>query len=129
MKNSNMFLIGSVVLILMAIALVAILDKTSPTNNANDVRARAGTQAALSLLGVVSSVDASKGTLLVDSMQFTDTSRAGEAQNLGSMVVTAPAGFNMASVTPGMRVTIGVDAQTFNVARQTVTALTIVPLK
>ena len=124
-----MFLIGSVVLILLAIALVAILDKTSPSGSGNDVRARATTQASLSLQGTVSSIDQAKGTLLMDNLLLADANRAGVVQNLGSMVVTAPAGFDFTTVSPGMKVTIGIDSATFKVTSQTVTALTIVPAK
>jgi hypothetical protein len=128
-KNPNMFLVGSVVLILLAVALVAILDRTSPTGNSADVRARATTKQALTLLATVATVDEAKGTIQVDNMQFADNSRAGTAQNLGSWVVTAPAGFNFASVSTGVQVAIGVDPQTFQISKHALTALSLAPAK
>lgn len=129
MKNPNMFLVGSVVLILLAMALVAILDRTIPKGNSSDVRARATNKQALSLIGIVAASDETKGTVQVDNLQFSDASRAGAAQNLGSWVVTPPVGFNFASVSPGTRVTIGVDAQTFQVSTHAMTAVSLVPTK
>lgn len=129
MKNPNVLLIGSVGLILLAVALVAVLDRTSPTGTGNDVRARATSKQALTVLGTVSTVDEAKGTIGVDNVQFSDASRAGAVQNYGSWVVTAPAGFNFASVSPGTQVTIGVDPQTFQVSTRTLTAISIVPVK
>lgn len=129
MKNPNYFLVGSVVLILLAVALVAILDRSSPTSNSSDVRARATSKQALTLIGTVASVDEKNGIVQVDNVQFTDNSRAGSAQNLGSWKVTAPVGFNFASVSPGSTVTIGVDAQTFQITSHSMSALTLVPSK
>lgn len=129
MKNPNLFLVGSVVLILLAVALVAILDRT--TNNANDVRARAGsnTTTALQLTATVASVDEAKGTVTVNNAQFSKTSLAGAARNLGSYVVTPPAGFNFASVSQGMQILMNIDSTTFQVTNHTITALTLVPAK
>ena len=129
MKNPNMFLVGSVVLILLAVALVAILDKASPTGNTSDIRARATNKQVLTVVGVIANIDETKGTVQVDNVQFTDTSRAGAAQNLGSWIVTAPGTFNFASVSPGMSVTIGVDSQTFQISTHTLAAISIVPAK
>lgn len=127
MKNPNHLLLGSVVFILLAVALVAILDKSSSNNNANDVRARAATVQALALTGTVSAVDATKGTVSVDNVAFANST--GTPQNLGSWVVTAPGGFNFALVSAGSKVTIGVDASSFQVTSHTMTALTLVPAK
>lgn len=125
MKNSNIFLFGSVILILLAIALVAILDKASPAKNTTDVRARAGTQTTLFLVGTVSSADEAKGTLEVSSVYFADKNRAGDVQNLGNWSVTVPTGFDVTSVSPGATVTIGVSAGSFQVTTHSMTALSI----
>jgi len=124
-----MFLVGSVVLIFLAIALVAILTKATPTEKSSDVRARATSKQALTVQSTVALVDEAKGTIQVENLQFTDKSRVGKAQNLGSWIVTAPIGFNFASVSPGMNVVIGVDSQTFQVTTHTLTALTMVLAK
>jgi hypothetical protein len=126
MKNkTNLFLFGSLILIIMAVALVAILDKTAPAGSSNEVRTQAGTQNTLKLTGVVNTVNGTKGTIQVMNVQFADTNRAGAPQNLGNWTVTAPAAFNFASVSPGTTVTIGVAASTFNVASRALTAVTL----
>lgn len=124
-----MFLVGSVVLILLAVALVAILDRTTPKSGSSDVRARATSKQALTVTGVVVSVDEAKGTLTVDNIQLSDGNRTGAPQNYGTWIVTAPVAFNFASVPAGTQVTIGVDAQTFLVSTHTMSAVTIVPAK
>src|SRR5689334_4029870 len=125
MKNPNLFLFGSVILVLLAVALVAILDKTSPTSNSSDVRARAATQYTLKLLGTVDSVNEADGSIQVSGVQFSDVNRSGSAKDLGTWTVIAPAQFNFASVSPGSQVTIGVDAKTFQVTKHEVVALTL----
>ena len=121
---------GSVGLIMLAIGLVTILDKLqSPTSQSTDVRARAGVTNTLKFVGLVSTVDETQGTVEVSSLQFDQSSLSGEATNLGTWIVTPPSGFNLASLTPGMTVTIGVNAKKFLATSHTVTALTIVPLK
>ena len=126
MKNKTyLFLFGSLIIILLAIALVAILGNIKPNGSSSDIRARAGTQNALRLVGVVSFVDEGKGIVTVTGVQFAETNRSGDAQNLGDWAVMAPPGFNFASVSPGASVTIGVEASTFNIASHAVTALTL----
>jgi hypothetical protein len=131
MKNkTNLFLFGSIILIVLAIALVAILDKTAPSSsNTEDVRARAGTQYALKFLGMVNTVNELKGTVDVVNVQLADSNRTGAPTNLGEWIVTVPAGFNYSSISQGMTVTIGVDATTFKVTNHVVTAITLTPGK
>jgi len=124
-SKANLFLFGSVIIILLAVALVAILNKSTPSGSSTDVRARAGTPNTLKLVGIVNAVNEAKGTVQVTSIQFADTNRAGAPKNLGNWSVTAPAAFNFASVAPGIAVTIGVAASTFNVANHAVTAITL----
>ena len=127
MKKGNLFLVASVVFILLAVALVAILDRTSPGSQTSDVRARAGTQYTLKLVGVVAAVDEAQGKLEVTNLQFAPESRSGDAKDLGNWLVTPPAGFNFASVSFGMRVTIAVDSKTFQVTKHELTAVSLVP--
>jgi hypothetical protein len=130
MKNkSTIILFGTVVLILLAVALVAILGRGTPSNSSTDVRARAGIQNALKFVGVVASVDEAKGTILVTNVQLADEDRAGKAQNMGEWTVTVPAAFNFASASPGTTVTIGVEATTVNIVSHTFTAVTLTPGK
>jgi hypothetical protein len=128
MKNKTyLVFIGCFILILLTIALIALLGNAVPMGSSSDIRARAGTQNALKFVGVVASVDDVKGTLQVAGVQLAETSRSGDAQNLGNWTVTAPPAFNFASVSPGMTVTIGVEASTFDIASHAVTATTLTP--
>jgi hypothetical protein len=124
-SKANLFIFGSITLILLAIALVAILNKNTPSGTPVDVRARAGTQATLKFTGTVTSVSEAKGTIEVANFQISDTSRSGNPQNLGDWTVTAPADFNLLTVSPGTGVIIGVDASTLSVTSHEVTALTL----
>ena len=127
-RNKNVLLLGSIGLIVLAIGLVAILDRTSSTSSPeSDIRARAATVKTLQMNGTVTSIDQTNGSLTVDNMYFADVSRSGEATNLGTWVVTVPANFNLDSVSPGTNVVIGIDDKTLLANKHTVTALTIVP--
>lgn len=112
-------------MILLGIALVAIVKKNAPAGTSTDVRARAVTQNTLKMTGTVNTVDEAAGIIQVMNVQFDDTSRAGEPQNLGDWTVTPPTGFNYVSVSPGTTVTIGVNASTFNIASHEVTAVSL----
>lgn len=127
--NKNVLLLGSVLLIILAVALVSLLSRTSSTSDGTDVRARAAVTKNLQLNGTVTSLDETNGTLVVEGAYLADESRAGDPQNLGSWTVTAPFEFNFSSVSAGQQVTIGIDAKTFLVQSHTVTALSIVPLR
>ena len=124
-KTRNFLLFGSFVLIILAVGLVAILNRTQ--SSTEDVRARASASNALQVNATVTSVDEAGGTIVVNDLYFADTSRSGEAKNFGAWTVTVPANFNMMSVSIGMNVVIGVDSKTFLATSHTLTALTIVP--
>jgi hypothetical protein len=124
-SKANVFLFGTIVLILLAVVLVAVLNRSSPTSSPADVRARAGAKSTLKLIGVVNSVNEAKGTIGVTGVHFADSNRAGAPQDFGDWTVTAPAAFNFASISPGSTVTIGIDANTFNIASRAVTAVTL----
>ena len=126
MKNkTNLFLFGSVALILLAVVLVTVIEKTSPISSSTDVRARAGTQYALKFTATVNTINETKGTINVTGVQLADSNRIGDPQSLGDWTVTVPPSFNFASVSQGMTVTIGVDASTFNMTSHAVTAVSI----
>lgn len=128
MKNNTLFLFGSVILVVLAIPLVSLLSRPRQSD-ITDVRARAATTKTLQMNGTVSSTDESTGTLMVDNVYLADESRAGEAKSLGTWTVTVPADFNLASVSVGQEVTIGIDSKTFLAQSHTVTALTITNAK
>ncbi len=128
MRNKNVFLLGSVVLIVLAIALVAVIDRVrTPTGSSTDVRARAAQTKTLKMNGTVTAIDETKGTVTVADVYFADESRSGEPTNLGTWTVIPPATFSYGSVTTGTPVAIGVDAATFNITSHSLTAITLTP--
>lgn len=126
MKNSNALLFGSIILILLAVGLVAILDRTSPSQS-SDIRARAGTAVTLKLIGTVDTIDESKGTITASGVHFASSNLSGEVKDLGTFTITPPAGFNYASISVGGKITVGLDAKSFDIPSHTMTAITLVP--
>jgi len=127
-KNNNLLLVGSTILIVLAIALVAILNRANaPTATTGDVRARAATAKTLQVNATVASLEETRGIVIVTNLYFADVSRSGDAKDLGSWIVTPPATFSWGSVVPGDPVVIGVDAASFLVAKHTLTAVSVVP--
>jgi polygalacturonase len=91
--------------------MVAILDKTTSKQDATtDVRARAATAKNLMVNATVESVDENTGKITVQNVYFSDTSRSGEAKDMGTWIVTPPDSFYTATLSPGTKVAIGVDA-------------------
>lgn len=124
-----MLLVGSVVLIVLAIGMVALLDRTgggSKDTGSQDVRARAAVSKTLMMNGNVVSVDENAGTITVNNVFLADESRSGEAKDLGTWIVTPPATVSLGSMTPGSSIAIGVDAKTFLASKHTMTAVTLV---
>lgn len=123
-----MLLVGSVVLIILAIGMVALLDRTSGAKDtgANDVRARAAVTKTLLMNGKVVSLDENANTITVSNVFLADESRSGEAKDLGTWNITPPPTFKWGSVAEGQDIAIGVDAKTFLAAKHTMTAVTLV---
>ncbi|OGG11503.1 hypothetical protein A2Z00_02610 [Candidatus Gottesmanbacteria bacterium RBG_13_45_10] len=129
-QGKNLFLLGSVGLIILAIALVAILDRTkSPSTSSTDVRARAATSKTLVINAIVDSIDQTKNEIIVSGAYFSDQNRSGEAKNLGTWIVTPPYGFDFLSIFQGSVVAISIDPVTFMASSHTLNALSIVPVK
>jgi hypothetical protein len=128
-KNKNVFLFGSVILVVLAIPLVSLLGRMGSSDTSGDVRARASATNALQMNGTVNSVNETQGTILVDNVYLAEESRSGDAKGLGTWTVTVPAGFNLASVLPGQTILIGIDSKTLLAETHTVTALTINPAR
>lgn len=125
-----MLLIGSLVLIVLAIGMVAILDKTtSKQDSTTDVRARAAVTKNLMVNAIVESVDENTGHITVQNVYFADNSRSGEAKDMGTWIVTPPVSFDTSILAPGTKVSIGVDAKSFLAIKRTMTAATITVLK
>ncbi len=124
--NKNLLLVGCLVAIIAAIGFVSILDKTTSSNGAGtDVRARAALGKNLSVNGIVESVDESAGTITVQNVYFSDTSRSGEAKDMGTWIVTPPSSFSIGTLTSGTKITMGVESKSFLAIKRTLTASTI----
>lgn len=119
----NYFLfIGSIVLIFVAIGFVAILNQTSSTASSTDVRAKAGTLATIKVTGTVTAVSLKDRSFTVDNFAFADNDTG---KKLGRWVVTAPGGFNVATLSPGKVVTFIISPTTMKATTHTVTATEI----
>lgn len=126
--NKNVLLLGSVLLIVLAIAMVSLLSRTS-SSSSTDVRARAAVVKTLELNGTVKTVNEGEGTLILERVYLSDDSREGSPQDLGTWTVTVPSAFNMASVGEGQMVKVNIDSKTFLISSHSVTALAITPVK
>ena len=128
--NKNLLLVGSVVLIVLAIGMVAILDRTTTAKDAStDVRARAATTNTLKVNAIVESIDEAANTITVQNLFFDDSSRAGESKDMGAWIVTPPTTFDLSTLTEGTKITIGVDSKSFLAVKKTLTAITIKTIK
>ncbi len=119
-KHAQAIFIGSVVFIILAIGFISLLGNTRSSVPATDTRAKAGVTATLKLSGIVSSINDTKGVIIVNNLQFLDAT-----SNLGTWTVTPPSGFIIGSVGPGSRVTLTVNPATFLAATHTLTATQI----
>jgi len=129
-RRKNLLIFGSLGLIIVGIILASIIDRVTTANNGpNDSRASAGVTKNLTANATVVSADTTGGTLTITDLYFTDESRSGDAQNLGSWIVTTPAAFNFSTVSRGASIVIGINSPSFNVSAHTFTAVSITPQK
>lgn len=119
--NSLLYIGGSLMLILAAIAVTTILNRTSNSADGVDVRAKAGVANTLQLTGIVASVSQSTGTLAVDNVMFASSTNN---DNLGLWTVSSPL-VDLSTFPVGSKITLTVDATTFLVTTHTMTATQI----
>jgi hypothetical protein len=125
-RGNNLFLlIGSVAMIVAAIALTALINFSKTDSETTDVRARAGANT-LQLVGTVMEIDENQNTITLENVQLAENSRSGPAQDLGTWVVTPPPAFSLFQAAPGVRVTVTISAATFNISQRAVSATEIV---
>lgn len=126
-KGFNVFFIGSIGFLILALGFLAILNRTKSTENGTDVRAKAGIVATLKMSADVVSVDDNKGTIYVDQLKFQDR---GDGQlSLGAWTVTAPPSISVGSLSVGERISLIVDPATFLAETHTLTATEIYVLR
>lgn len=125
-KNSLFFLIGSVAFVLFGMLIITIIG-TGRSSDPQDIRARAAVEPSLHFTALVSNVDSTNATIIVDTLQFEDA-EAGQP-DLGTWTVNPPPDFAYAGVFPGARVTITVLPATFNATDKTLSATKIEVVK
>ena len=122
-KGFNVFFIGSIGFLILALGFLTILNRTKSSENGTDVRAKAGIVATLKMSADVVSVDDNRGTINVDQLKFQDR---GDGQlSLGAWVVTAPPTVSVGSLAIGDRISLIVDPATFLAETHTLTATEI----
>ncbi|MBI5448814.1 hypothetical protein HY948_00695 [Candidatus Gottesmanbacteria bacterium] len=125
-KSKNALLVGPLILVVAAIAVTAILDRTKQADTASgDIRTRASATGSLSMTATVASVDQIKGTIMVDNLRFDNKNGGSTGNSLGSWTVTAPQNINLNSLFPGTKVTLIVSPSTFLTTSHTLTATDI----
>ncbi len=124
-----MYLAGSVILIIAAIAVTTVVNRFQPSDSSGDIRTKAGTSNSLQFTGIISTVDENKGIFTVDNLQFAYKSTADNASLLGSWTVTPSPGVNLTSILPGTKIAITVVPSTFLIRTHTVTATQITILR
>ncbi|MCL4360597.1 hypothetical protein M1555_05110 [Patescibacteria group bacterium] len=121
--NSTHYIIVSVLLIIMAIAATAVVNRAkSPETNTTDIRAKASAVSTLKLTATVTEVNATQGTFTIENTRFADNA---EGADLGTWTVTPPPLYTLATLSPGSRVTITFDPQSFLATQHTVSATQI----
>jgi len=115
-KNSSWLYIGSIGLVIAAIAVTAVIDRTK--SDQQDLRAKAGVTTGISATAVVSEVNESVGALLV-----TNFSLGGDASHIWTIQVSGNS--NIASITTGTRVSLKLDPKSVNISSRTGRALEV----
>ena len=130
-KSRNLiYLIAVVSLILIAIITTAIINAVQNNQSSPaDIRAKAGATSTLKLTGVVSEVKNLDGTLIVNSVQFSEESRSGPARDYGAWTVTPPPSFSLGSVSPGQSIRFVVSSSSLDVLTKKVTAAEVTVLR
>lgn len=123
-KSKNALLFGSVGLIVLAITVSSILERTKQPTTNEDVRTRASATGSLQMTGTVATIDDTKGVITVDGIQFHDLDGS-KAKNLGTWTVTLPPNANLGALYPGAKVLLTVNPTTFLAATHTLTATEI----
>lgn len=120
------YFFGSVILIVAAIVITAILNRTT-TEKPQDVRARASVTSLIRLTAIVSAIDDATGSITVNDIQFASSAPEnlqGLAAQDGEWTVTA-LGINLATLRPGARIELQVNPSSFNIAKRSLTAAAI----
>lgn len=121
-RRYSLLFYGSVGLILFATLMAVLLNRLQPTSS-SDIRAKAGVLSTLKITGTVTTVNDMDGTIVVSNVQFLDQKQG--SKTLGVWTVTPPPKFSLRDISPGVKLTLTIDAKTFLATTHTVTATTI----
>jgi hypothetical protein len=120
--TSLVYIGGSLLLVVVAIAITTILNRTSsPTTQGEDIRAKAGSTNTMQVKGVVSEVDAPGSKLKLDNVTFVSSDNS---SNLGLWTVSAPQ-VDLSTLPVGSKVILTIDSATFLISAHTMTATQI----
>lgn len=120
-KGSSWLYIGSIGLVIAAIAITAVIDRTKSSQE--DIRAKAGVISGQMATAVVSSVNESVGALLVTNFAIGENRASGNANQVWT--IELPAEANTAVLSPGVRVRMKLDPKTVNIGSSTARALEV----
>lgn len=120
-KGSSWLYIGSIGLVIVAIAITAVIDRTKSSQE--DIRAKAGLTTGQVATAVVSSFNESVGALLVTNFAI---GKNGTSTNTTQIwTIELPSTVNTASLGEGARVTMKLDPKTVNISTRTARALEV----
>ena len=120
-KGSSWLYIGSVGLVIAAIAITAVIDRTK--SGQEDIRAKAGLTTGQMATAVVSSVNESVGALLVTNFAIGENGASGNANQVWT--IELPAEANTAVLSSGVRVKMKLDPTTVNIGTHTARAFEV----
>lgn len=128
--SSLPYFFGSVALIVTAIVATTILNRTTNTARVQDFRTRASVTSLMRMTAVVTSVDETKGIVVVSGLQFAGQDPQTPARETsGEWTVTIGSGVTLGALSTGARVELQVNPSTFNIAAHTLTAAAITQTK
>ena len=120
-----MYIGGSLTLIVVAIVFSAIVNNVKDSQSgSNDIRSRANAPSLVKVEGVVSQINDTEETIVVDNLHFEKGTK-----NLGAWTITTPPRLNFDSLTIGTRIVILVDPPTMTAATKSLTAKEITIVK
>lgn len=120
-KGSSWLYIGSIGLVIAAIAITAVIDRTK--SGQEDIRAKAGLTTGQIATAVVSSVNESVGALLVTNFAIGENGTSPNTTQIWT--IELPGTANTASLGEGARVRMKLDPKTVNISTRTARALEV----
>ena len=120
-KGSSWLYMGSISLVIAAIAITAIIDRNK--SRQEDIRAKAGVVSGQMATAVVSSVNQSAGLLLVTNFTIGENGTSTNTSQIWTVELLS--GSNTAILSSGVRVTMKLDPKTVNISTRTARALEV----